>query len=254
MANDRLAGRTALITGATSNIGRAIAERFAAEGASVAVGGRDVARGAAVVDVITTAGGRAVFLPADLDGTAATSFDVAERAERALGGRVDILVNNAAVVPIAGTVDTEEADLDAVWAVNVKGPFFLVARLAPAMVSRGGGAIINISSWMARTGTAGVVAYTASKGALDVLTKAWAAEFGPGGVRVNAIAPGVVREDPNLPDPGAAAMAGTPYGRILRPDAIAAAALYLADDEAVGVHGTSIDVDGGRGAVAIFAR
>ncbi len=162
-------------------------------------------------------------------------------------------MNNAAVVTVAGTVDTDEEALDAAWAVNVKAPFFLVARLAPAMAARGGGAVINLSSWMARTGTSVVPAYTASKGAIDVLTRNWAAEFGPAGVRVNAISPGVVREDPDRPDPGAAAMLGTPYGRILRPDAIAAAAVYLASDEAAGVHGTSLDVDGGRNTVAVFS-
>jgi len=248
----RLSGKTALVTGATSNIGRAIAARFAAEGAFVAVSGRDAARGAAVVDAITRAGGRATFIAADLDGTAATSHDLADRATEALG-QVDVLVNNAAVVTVAGTPETDEAALDAAWAVNVKAPFFLVARLAPAMAARGGGAIINLSSWMARTGTAIVPAYTASKGAIDVLTRNWAAEFGPAGVRVNAISPGVVREDPSRPDPGAAAMLGTPYGQILRPDAIAAAAVYLASDEAAGVHGTSLDVDGGRNTVAVFA-
>lgn len=249
----RLSGRTALITGATSNIGRAIAERFAAEGALVAVHGRDKRRGAEGVQRIAAAGGHALFLAANLDGTARVSRDLADRATDALGGHVDILVNNAAVVPLAGTPTTTEAELDEAMAVNVKAPFFLVARLAPLMAKRGSGAVINISSWMARTGTGGVTAYTASKGALDVLTRNWAAEFGPAGVRVNAIAPGVVREDPDLPDPGAAAMAGTPHGRIMTPDTVAAAAAYLASDDAAGVHGICLDVDGGRSAVAVFA-
>lgn len=151
----RVDDKTALITGVTSGIGRVTALRLAAEGAHVAVGGRDVRRGAAVVADITAAGGRAVFVPADLDGTRVASRDIAVRAEAALGGHVDALVNNAAVVAVATTAGTTKAQLAAAWAVKVAGPFFLVAHLAPAMAARGGGAIVGISSWMAQGGTAG---------------------------------------------------------------------------------------------------
>jgi len=112
-----------------------------------------------------------VFLAADLDGTARVAHDLADRAADALGGQVDVLVNNAAEVSVAGTPDTDEAALDRAWAVNVMAPFFLVARLAPQMASRGSGVVMNIGSWMAGTGTNGLAAYTASKGALNVLTR-----------------------------------------------------------------------------------
>ena len=232
----RLQGRTALVTGATSGIGRVTAARLAAEGARVGVGGRDADRGAAVVEEITTAGGWAVFVPADLDGTRAASVDVATRAEAALDGHLDVLVNNAAVVSVATTA-----------------PFFLVAHLAPAMAARGSGAIINISSWMAQGGVAGVPAYSASKAAADALTRNWAAEFGPAGVRVNAVAPGVVRPVDDRGDPGWPAVVGTPLGGFVRPEQVAAAVAYLASDDATGVHGVRLDVDGGRTSTAVIA-
>ncbi|HEY2519939.1 MAG TPA: glucose 1-dehydrogenase [Streptosporangiaceae bacterium] len=249
----RLAGKTALVTGATSNIGRAVALVFAAEGAHVVVSGRSPGRGAAVVKEIEAAGGRAHFVPADLDGSAGRSRELAELTTTVLGGRIDILVNNAGIYPGADTPATDEATFDQVYAVNVKAPFFLVAAVAPAMAAAGGGVIINLGSWIARLGIPVGALYSSSKGAMETLTRAWAAEFGPSGVRVNAVSPGVVHEPAPETLPGDTMMRGTPAGRPGTPDAIAHAAVWLASDEAAFVQGSVIDVDGGRTGVAVLA-
>jgi NAD(P)-dependent dehydrogenase (short-subunit alcohol dehydrogenase family) len=255
----RLQHRTALVTGATSNIGRAIAVAFAAEGAHVVVSGRNEQRGAEVIGQIRAAGGRADFVTADLDGSANKSRDLASEATRVLGGRIDVLVNNAGIFPGLSTAATDEAAFDEVYAVNVKAPYFLTAAIAPSMVERGSGAIINLGSWVARLGIPVASLYSSTKGAMETLTRAWAAEFGPAGVRVNAISPGVVRtptpEHANGAGehPADAMMRGTPAGRSGTPDAVAHAAVYLASDEAAFVHGTVIDVDGGRVHVAVIA-
>ena len=255
----RLSGRTALVTGATSNIGRAIAIAFAAEGAHVAVSGRNEERGAEVIKEIHVAGGRADFLAADLDGSAEASRNLAAEATRVLGGRIDVLVNNAGIYPGTSTAATDEATFDRVYAVNVKSPYFLTAAIAPSMVERGSGVIINLGSWIARLGIPRAL-YSSTKGAMETLTRAWAAEFGPAGVRVNAISPGVVRAPTGEPNsgtadhPGERMMRGTPAGHSGTPDAIAYAAVYLASDEAAFVHGTVIDVDGGRVGVAVIAE
>ncbi|MEV0484129.1 SDR family oxidoreductase [Streptomyces sp. NPDC050508] len=250
----RLVGKTALVTGATSNIGRAVAEAFAAEGAHVAVSGRSAERGKEVVDGIRARGGRADFVRADLDGTAAASQGLAREATRVLGGRVDVLVNNAGIYPADRTADTDEKTFDQVYAVNVKAPFFLTAAVAPAMVEAGGGAIINLGSWIARLGIPMGALYSSTKGAMETLTRAWAAEFGPQGVRVNAISPGVVLESaPGEAHPAVVMMKGTPAGGPGTPDAIANAAVYLAGDESAFVHGIVLDVDGGRTNVAVIA-
>lgn len=252
----RLHHKTALVTGATSNIGRAIAEAFAAEGAHVAVSGRNHERGQEVVDGIRAAGGRADFVAADLDGSAAASRALADEATRVLGGRIHILVNNAGIYPGSTTPDTDEKTFDQVYGVNVKAPFFLTAVLAPAMAEAGGGAIVNLGSWIARLGIPVGALYSSSKGAVETLTRAWAAEFGPSGVRVNAISPGVVRTrtpDETEARPGDIMMKGTPAGEVGSPESIAQAAVYLAGDESAFVHGTVLDVDGGRVGVAVVA-
>jgi NAD(P)-dependent dehydrogenase (short-subunit alcohol dehydrogenase family) len=252
----RLAGKTALVTGATSNIGRAIAIAFAGQGAHVVVSGRDERRGAETLKEIVAAGGRADFAAAHLDGSARASNDLAAEATRILGGRIDILVNNAGIYPGSSTAATDEATFDTVYAVNVKAPYFLTAAIAPTMAARGSGAIINLGSWIARLGIPIGSLYSSTKGAMETLTRAWAAEYGPSGVRVNAISPGVIRTPDLSSDgkhPAEAMMRGTPAGGSGAPDAIAHAAVYLASDESVFVQGAVIDVDGGRVGVAVIA-
>ena len=251
-----LTGRTALITGSTSNIGRAIAQALAAAGAHVVVSGRDAARGKAVVAQIESAGGRSDFIQADLDGSAAASQALAEAATERLGGRIGILVNNAGIFPASDTRTTDEHTFDQVYAVNVKAPFFLTQAIVPGMIEAGNGVIINLGSWVARLGIPVGTLYSSTKGALETLTRAWAAEFGPHGIRVNAISPGVIRDPDLAPDvshPGETMMHGTPAGHSGHPDAIAAAAAYLASDEAAFIHGTVLDVDGGRTGAAVVA-
>ncbi|WP_022901617.1 SDR family NAD(P)-dependent oxidoreductase [Humibacter albus] len=253
---ERLNGKTALITGSTSNIGRAIARRFAAEGAHVVVSGRDARRGAAVVADIRAAGGLADFVRADLDGSVSASRALADAALERAGGRLDVLVNNAGIYPASTTATVDEDMFDRLYAVNVKAPFFLTQALAPSMAATGGGVMVNLGSWVARMGVPVGALYASTKGALETLTRAWSAEFAAVGIRVNAVSPGVIRT-PDLADdedePGAAMMLGTPAGAAGHPDAIASAALYLASDDAAFVHGTVLDVDGGRIGVAVVA-
>jgi NAD(P)-dependent dehydrogenase (short-subunit alcohol dehydrogenase family) len=251
---DRLKNKTALVTGATSNIGRAIALAFAGEGATVIVSGRDAKRGADVIEEIERRGrGRGYFIAADLDGTAHASRQLARDAREALGKSIEILVNNAGVFPAATTLTADEAMFDQVYAVNVKAPFFLTAAIAPEMQRHGAGSIINLGSWVARLGIPVGALYASTKGAMETLTRAWAAEFGSPTVRVNAISPGVVNAQSEN-HPAAAMMRGTPYGAVGNPSAIASAAVFLASDEASFVNGTVIDVDGGRTGVAVISR
>ncbi len=248
--NSALSSSTALVTGGNSGIGRAVALALAGLGAHVVLSGRDAARGGEVAGAIRARGGRAEFAAAELD-SAASVRALARQATELGGGHVDILVNNAGVFPFGPTAETAEADVDGVFAVNVKAPYLLVAELAPAMAKRGHGAIINVTTMVAEFGMAGMGLYGASKAALVLLTKSWAAEYGPSGVRVNAVSPGPTRTE------GTAAMgdaldqlaANAPAGRPALPEEIASAVSYLASDEASFVQGVVLPVDGGRVAV-----
>ena len=246
-ADTRLAGRTAIITGSSSGIGEAIARVLASSGATVVISGRDRARAQSVADAIVESGGVAHVVPADLAGTYEELRAFARSATDILGGRVDILVNNAGIYPATATADLADADLDAVLATNVRAPHVIVAELAPAMAERGSGVIVNVGSWMSRVGVPFGAIYTASKAALEQMTRTWAAEFGPSGVNVNTVTPGATSTPGNAEsaDVLAAMTAGTVAGRPVRPVDIAFAVRYLASDEASFVHGTVLDVDGG---------
>jgi NAD(P)-dependent dehydrogenase (short-subunit alcohol dehydrogenase family) len=240
-----LKDRSVLITGATSGIGRAAAEQFAGAGARVIVSGRDRRRGEEVVAAIERSGGRARFIGADLAAADAARV-LAEAA-----GEVDVLVNNAGVFPFAATDETTSEQIDEVLRVNVVAPFQLTAALAPQMPSRGHGAVINVSTMAASFGLPGAAAYGASKAAVELLTKAWAAEYGAQGVRVNAVAPGPTRTPGTdvMGDAVDALAATLPLGRPADAEEIARAIVFLASDEATYVNGAILAVDGGRTAV-----
>ena len=246
-SDTRLSGKTAIVTGSTSGIGEAIARVLAASGAEVVVSGRDVARAQQVVETIISAGGQAHAVPADLSGSYAELRTFARAAAAALGGRVDMLVNNAGVYPVTATEELPDSDLDAILATNIRAPHVLVAALAPGMAGRGAGSIVNIGSWMSRIGTSSGAMYTASKAAVEQMTRNWAAEYGPRGVRVNTVAPGATLTPGNADFSVVldAMTSGTAAGRPVRPIDIAYAVRFLVSEEALFVHGSVLDVDGG---------
>jgi NAD(P)-dependent dehydrogenase (short-subunit alcohol dehydrogenase family) len=241
---------TALITGGTSGIGRAVANKLAQLGIHVVVVGRNEERGKKAIAEIRASGGQADFISSDLRD-APRARQVARRAVELGNGHVDILINNAGVFPFGPTHETSEELFDKVYSLNVKAPYFLVAELAPVMAKRGKGAIVNVSTMVADYGAAGMSLYGSSKAAINLLTKAWTAEYGRSGVRINAVSPGPNRtEGTNSMDDGLDQLAAeAPAGRPATADEIAEAIVFLATDRASFIQGAKLAVDGGRTAI-----
>jgi NAD(P)-dependent dehydrogenase (short-subunit alcohol dehydrogenase family) len=237
-----LVGRTALVTGATSGIGRATALQLARAGAEVIVHGRDADRGEQVVGEIAREGGKARFIAADLSDPA----EIRRLADEA--GEVDVLVNNAGLSWFGPTADLDLATYDALFDSNVRAAYFLVAALAPRMAANGDGSIVNVASMVATIGLAGAAAYGGTKATLTAMTRAWAAEFSPRGVRVNAVAPGPVH---TAADPARIEALGatTPLGRAAQADEIAQVITFLASPAAAYLTGATVAADGGRTAI-----
>jgi NAD(P)-dependent dehydrogenase (short-subunit alcohol dehydrogenase family) len=238
-----LANHTALITGGTAGIGWESAKLFAAEGAEVIISGRDRQRGESAAGRI---GERARFVQADLADVESVKSLVQQC------GSIDIVVNNAAAFPAAATVDQDVASFESMFDTNVRGAYFLVAGLVPGMLERGRGSIVNVTTMAAFKGIPGASGYSASKAALESLTRTWAAEFGKHGVRVNSVAPGPTRTD------GVAAEWGEtneelgralPLGRTAHPAEIAEAVLFLASPRSSFITGSTLHADGGGAAV-----
>ncbi|MFE4829303.1 SDR family NAD(P)-dependent oxidoreductase [Streptomyces sp. NPDC056672] len=241
-----LTDQVALITGGTAGIGLEAARLFVREGATVIISGRNAERGAAAVADIGDGPGSVRFVAADL----ADLQSVGALAEQA--GPVDILVNNAAAFPVATTVDQSIAAFQQMFDTNVRGTFFLTAAVAPAMLAKGAGSIVNVTTMAASMGVPGASGYSATKAALASFTRTWAAEFSPSGVRVNSVAPGPTITEGVLVEWGdgvAELGKGLPLRRTAEPTEIAEAILFLASPRSSYVTGSTLAVDGGATAI-----
>jgi NAD(P)-dependent dehydrogenase (short-subunit alcohol dehydrogenase family) len=247
-----LDGKRTLITGGASGIGRATALLFAREGAAVAIADRNATNGLAVVREIEEAGGQALFVACDVT-RAEDCKNAVEQTVEAFGG-LDVLFNNAAVVVRRSVVDLDEADWDRVMNVNVKSVYLMSKFAIPSMQAGSGGSIINMGSGWGLVGGSNAAVYCASKGAVVLLSKAMAIDFGPDNIRVNCLCPGdtdtgMLRDEARqVGEPEENFMAGAadrPLGRVGTPEEIAQAALFLASDASSYMTGATLVVDGG---------
>ncbi|GGB43931.1 2-deoxy-D-gluconate 3-dehydrogenase [Tistrella bauzanensis] len=248
LARFSLAGRKALVTGASRGIGRALAIGLAQAGAAVAVSGRDLTAIERVVARIIGAGGAAVAAPFDVADTAAAQAGIAHAAER-LGG-LDILVNNAGIEQVCPSLDVDEVLWDRIHDTNLKGAFFCAQAAGRIMAPAGAGAIVNICSLTSEVGVPTAAAYGATKSGLLGLTRTLATEWAPHGIRVNGIGPGYFRTDMtdvffNDPDWQQAMLARIPAGRFGAVDDLLGATIFLASPAAAYITGTLLYVDGG---------
>ena len=248
MSEKRLAGKVALVTGSSRGIGAAIATRFAAEGAKVVVNYATSEKEAnEVVAAITAGGGAAVAVKANMGEPAEIPALFAATVKAF--GKLDILVNNAAIMRRAPLTEVTAESIDAHFNINVRGYLLAVKEAAALMTA--GGSIINVASAISRMAYPGAVVYTATKGAVDVMTRVLAMELGPKGIRVNVVAPGSTRTDMNSEKSGKTKeeeeqeIQATALRRIGEPEDIADAALFLATDDARWVTGTWLDISGG---------
>ncbi len=248
----RLAGKAAIVTGAGTGIGRAIALALAREGAKVAVAGRRREKLQEVAQAIQRAGGEALVTVCDVSSEADSQRAVKD-AEQALG-HVNVLVNNAGALSVSTVESISVEEWDRLMATNLKGPFLMSRAVLPAMRRAGGGAIVNVGSVLGPVGMKDRASYCASKGGVTMLTKAMASDHAPEKIRVNCLCPAIVETDLigelfSKSEEGRQArdarLATLPLGRFGKPDDIAELAVFLASEESSWITGTAIPVDGG---------
>ncbi|HEV2274212.1 MAG TPA: SDR family oxidoreductase [Acidobacteriaceae bacterium] len=255
----KLRGKVAIVTGAASGIGRASAAAFAREGARVIVVDIDQQRGEECAAQILAHGGEAFFDRTDVSSNVDVRRMVADTIAR--WGRIDILFNNAGIVLVKPLEETSEEEWDHLMAINVKAAFLAIKHVVPEMRRTGGGSILNTGSIGSMVGQLSTPAYIASKGAIALLTKSLALDYGRDHIRVNCLCPGItdtpmLRQHLGAGPEGEAKiqrrLSRVPLGKLLQPEDVAQAALYLVSDESIGVTGITHIVDGGLLAAAEY--